>query len=107
MDKEKNDKLGNLLREWQVDATLPEDFKNKVWSRVALAQSKSSPWRAFASWLESSLPRPLPALSYASVLLAFGVVAGVWKGQQDASQFERHLATRYVQSVDPYQSLSR
>ncbi len=45
------------------------------------------------------------AVSYLSVLLVAGVASGYWRGQANTAHTRDQLGSRYLQSVDPYQTL--
>jgi len=46
------------------------------------------------------------ALSAATIGLVLGGFAGAMEAQQQNSQIQQQLATKYVRSVDPYQRVS-
>ena len=98
--------LNKVLRQWTVDAPLPPRFQEQVWQRIERAESAPamSFHSALALWLQNLLPRPKLAYSYAAVLLALGVVAGAWAAQTQNTRMETSLGSRYLQSIDPYQS---
>jgi hypothetical protein len=101
---EPNDPLRDTLREWQVSATLPPRFQERVWQRIAGGEASERPgfWRLLQNWLVTRVPRSAAAAGYVAVLLAMGV-AGHWQGHQKKERVDSQLSQRYVQSVDPYQ----
>ena len=103
---EKGQGLSKILRDWKVSAPLPPRFQEQVWHRIARSEAESSLpfWSGFLNWLEMALPRRAVAASYLSVLLFAGVATGYWHGQEKAAYVQNELGSRYVQSVDPYQS---
>lgn len=98
--------LQQILREWRLTALLPPRFRERVWRRIALAEPHptGAVWGAFRNWVETALLRPAMALGYATVLLAAGLGAGYWHGQQTTARWDATLGLRYVQAVDPYQT---
>ena len=65
-----------------------------------------SPWAVLKAWLAVTLPRPAFAFSYVSVLLVAGLLAGYWHARVDTTKWDKILAGRYVQAVDPFQRSS-
>ena len=102
---EENEALGQVLRQWTVDAPLPRRFQEQVWQRIARAEASAAPgWRVpFSHWLEVVLPRPGFALAYVAVLLVAGVTAGSLAAQVRNSRLETDLSLRYVRALDPFQ----
>jgi len=98
--------LERFLGEWVVDAPLPPRFQEKVWKQVQRAETplQATFWNALRRWLETALPRPQLAFSYAALLLAVGLAAGAWAAQTHNARMEASLGSRYLQSIDPYQS---
>lgn len=103
-NRNKEESLDALLHEWKVSAPLPPRFQQEVWLGIARAGDKTPPafWRPWAAWLEACFSRPTLALSYVAVLLATGVITGVWQVKDRAAQNEARWQARYVQSIDPY-----
>jgi hypothetical protein len=106
---ENETRLRALLREWRVIASLPPRFQEHVWRRIeqADAPSESSPWAVFLHWLVRATARPVPAMAYVTALLMVGLSIGYWHAHQARTQWDRNLAQRYVQAVDPYQASAR
>jgi predicted membrane metal-binding protein len=102
---ERDERLSKTLAAWKVDAPLPPRFQEGVWQRIARSGETPglTPWALFRSWLEAALARRVVAVSYLIVLLAAGLTAGYWSGQQTSRRVEAGLGERYLQSVDPYQ----
>jgi hypothetical protein len=98
--------LRRTLREWTVDAPLPPRFQERVWERIARAETEApaSLWPALSRLVEVVLPRPGFALPYVAVLLALGVAAGSLAAQARTRRVQTDLGLRYVQSVDPYRT---
>jgi len=105
---EDNDPLRKTLLRWEVSTSLPPRFEERVWERISRAtpHGESSVLGVLRKWLETALPRPAIAASYVAILLLGGVAMGYWRGQEKAGQWRHELASRYVQSVDPYQALA-
>ncbi len=102
---EDDEKLSKLLRDWQVEVSLPPRFQQQVWRRIerADAHSKVSLLHAFTHWVESTFMRPALAVSYVAALLLVGLASGYVQAQDKSAQAEARWRTAYVQSVDPYQ----
>ena len=49
--------------------------------------------------------RPSLAISYVTVLLLGGLLAGYWHAQVDNARATQELGARYVQMMAPYQAL--
>ena len=100
----------NILREWTVTSPLPPRFAENVWRRIEDAEnalapaSNPTPWNVLQRWLTEMLRRPAFAVAYASVLLMAGLAAGYWHARVDTASWDKALATRYVQAVDPFQN---
>jgi hypothetical protein len=96
------------LQEWAVTAPLPPRFAEEVWRRIEQAEPAApaallpSVWDVAKAWLVRTLPRPAFAVSYISVLLIAGLVAGYWHARVDTASWDQLLASRYVQAVDPF-----
>jgi hypothetical protein len=102
-----NELLNAALKSWEVAEPLPARFRENVWSRIAASESPAPvrPARkTFEAWLASILLRPAFARAYLAVILFAAVGAGLWFASEKSSQWDRELAAKYVQSVDPYQT---
>lgn len=101
-----SDRLDELLGSWKVEAPLPPRFQEQVWRRIARAEEKPA-WLVSAWVLRlvelgaNLLRKPVGATTYFSVLLALGVLAGVWRSGQYADQTEAAWRTAYLQAVTP------
>ncbi len=98
-----------VLREWKVTSQLPPLFVENVWRRIEKAETAaplaSNPtlWAALKLWLAAMLPRPAFAIPYVSVLLIAGLLAGYWHARAETTSWDKDLARRYFQAVDPFQ----
>ncbi len=102
--------LGGVLKEWQVKASLPPRFQERVWKRIALAEAPAAPRSGVLAWLDglqALLSRPGLAAGYVAVLLALGFGLGWVRGLEKSAQIDETLSSRYVQVMDPYQSVDR
>jgi hypothetical protein len=100
------DPLDEELKSWNVSAPLPPRFQENVWKRVAaLDKSPAVPfWRAFEEQLARAFLRPAFASAYLAVLLVVGLGTGFWQARAKTAEWDKALAEKYVQSVDPYQT---
>ena len=108
MDPNENtpDPLDEKLKTWEVVSPLPPRFQQNVWNQIiAHEKPKALPsfWHRVESWLAPAFLRPPVASAYLAALLAVGIATGYRQARDKTSQWESQLATRYVQSVDPYQ----
>ena len=103
------DALSNVLKEWQTDAALPPGFQQTVWRTID--QKKCIPQHSLKeflhTWLTGFVSRPAVAAAYVGALVFVGVTVGWTQGQRDSSRLEGELASRYVESLDPYQAPRR
>jgi hypothetical protein len=104
------DTLAELLRSWKVEASLPPRFQEQVWRDIARAEEKPA-W-SISAWLLriealgiDLLRKPVGAAVYVSMLLAIGILAGVWRSDHYASQTETAWRKAYLQAVTPTLSL--
>ncbi len=100
--------LRAMLREWRVTTPLPPRFQEQVWRRIEKADTRteSVSWSALVNWLVSVTTRPALAVAYATVLLFAGLGAGYWHARETTANWDRTLAQRYVQAIDPFQQTS-
>ena len=107
---EKDCATDQLLKEWVVKSPLPPRFQEQVWQRITRAEAgpkeSAALWTVLSRWLETSLPRPKFAYSYVAILVVLGLVSGAWAAQREATRINAALGSRYIQSVDPYQTVS-
>ena len=92
-------KLGSLLRESRLAPPLPPRFEEKVWRRIADAESgKSADAPTWLDALAALLLRPRLALAAVAVL----VIAGALSGAREGNQLARLDAqVRYLAAVAP------
>ena len=97
--------LSETLRQWRIKEPLPPRFREQVWQRIATreAQAPEALWIQITAWLARCLARPTLAVSYVTVLLVAGLVAGFWHARVNTTRVSEELGTRYVQTLDPYQ----
>ena len=92
------------LREWQIQDPLPPRFREQVWRRIERVEDHApAPLRTqFLAWIGQGLARPSLAVSYVTLLLLTGLLAGYLQARTDATRAEKALSSRYVQMIDPY-----
>ena len=97
--------LDSVLREWAVKDPLRPRFHEQVWHRItrAEAQDAAGLWGQFVRWLNRAFMRPSVALSYVTVLVLTGVLAGLLQARVERTRTLETLSARYVQVLDPYQ----
>lgn len=102
---DENDRqLRSLLHDWKIEASLPPRFEEQVWRRIAREEVPSiSPLLALKTWLGQFALKPAFALSYATILIMFGLAGGLLQAQAKSHRASEELSARYVQMVDPYQ----
>jgi hypothetical protein len=100
-----DESLRQVLQEWRVETSLPPRFQEGVWRRIELNETRSSGWSSLLSRIVAGIARPSLAASYLVILLLAGVLAGYWQARVSNAHAEQLLSARYVQVVDPYQSL--
>ena len=100
------DPLDEKLKSWQVTAPLPPRFQENVWNRVAaLDRSPAvSIWRTIEDQLARAFLRPAFASAYLALLLVVGLGTGFWQARTKTQEWDKTLAAKYVQAVDPYQT---
>lgn len=98
--------MSSLLSEWQVRSTLPPRFQERVWQRIALAEAGGlrPRWMEWGARLQAFLARPRLAAGSVTALLLLGFAMGWVRGLEQSARMERALSSRYVQTLDPYQS---
>jgi len=108
-ETEKDASLDKALRGWVVDAPLPPRFQEQVWKRISRAEAEPTLLTLLRStlvWFQASLSQPKLALSYVVVLLVVGMAAGSWAAQKQNSRLDESLGSRYLQSINPFQTVS-
>ena len=100
--------LNKALAHWQVNASLPPRFQERVWQRIAReeAQAPLGLWSQVCQRLGAALLRPSLAVSYLALLLAAGLLAGYWHAQVDNARAAHELQSRYVRMVASYEAPS-
>src|SRR4051812_3763735 len=90
--------LRKALQAWELQEPLPPRFGEQVWQRIAReeAERPAGVWSQLTTRLGTALLRPALAVSYVTVLLAGGLLAGYWHAQADNARAEQALGTRYV-----------
>jgi hypothetical protein len=97
-------KLDALLQNWRVDDPLPPGFNRAVWRRIAAhtGPERTSPYQALRAWIAGLFARPAWSIGYALILLSAGLATGYWQATAQTNRWDQRMASRYVQSVDPY-----
>ncbi len=98
--------LHQTLSKWLVqDRHLPPHFGEQVWRRIERIESHASAtlYTQFAAALSNALARPSLALSYLTLLLLAGLLAGYLQARVERAHTVETLSSRYVQMMDPYQ----
>ena len=100
------DPLDDKLKSWKVTLPLPPGFQQNVWNRLTgLDKSPAvSFWGTLEDRLARAFLRPAFASAYLAVLLALGLGTGFWQARAKTEQWDKTLAAKYVQTVDPYQT---
>jgi hypothetical protein len=98
--------LRQTLQQWKVDASLPPRFQEQVWRRIELSEApvELPAWLRLWNRLSAALTRPSLAVSYVTLLLLSGVLAGYLQAHISRTQASGDMAARYVQMVSPFQS---
>jgi hypothetical protein len=107
--KQSDGALCQVLREWKVDSSLPARFQEQVWRRIERAepQVQVPAWVLLWQRLTSALARPSLAVSYVTLLLMTGLLAGYWQARATRAQIDEHMGARYVQVVSSFESPHR
>jgi hypothetical protein len=97
--------LHQALQAWKVQAALPPRFQEGVWQRIERAESETPrpAWLEMFRFLTSLVNRPALAVSYVTVLIIIGLVAGYVEASAANAHTGQMLSARYVQTLDPYQ----
>jgi hypothetical protein len=98
--------LRQVLREWKVESSLPPRFQEQVWRRIEQTESQVQmpAWVLLWQRLNAALARPSLAVSYVTVLLLAGLLAGYWQARATRAQADEQMSARYVQLVSSFQS---
>ena len=110
----KEDPLDSELREklaaWRIEASLPDDFQQQVWKRIAVREAANSgfPWPTGLERL-SMFCQGFTVPRFALTAVVAGLLIGTGTGVVEASRWNsatwNRLETKYVQSIDPYQRI--
>jgi hypothetical protein len=102
--------LREKLAAWRIEASLPDDFQQRVWKRIVVGEAANiDPPRLiwFKGLLESAKRVSAPRLALAAV--AAGLLIGTTTGLVEASRWNsvtlNRLEAKYVQSIDPFQRI--
>jgi hypothetical protein len=98
--------LDQALRAWEVkDRHLPPRFGEQVWRSIERIESQAPAtlWTQFVALLNNALTRPSLALSYLTLLVVAGLLAGYLQARVEKARMVETLSSRYVQMMDPYQ----
>jgi hypothetical protein len=101
--------LREVLHQWKVDAKLPSRFQEQVWRRIERSepQAQVPAWMLLFHRLTAALARPSLAVSYVTILLLAGLLAGYWQVRITRAHNDEILSSRYVQMVAPFQNPHR
>jgi hypothetical protein len=104
--KQSDEALRRVLREWKVEAQLPPRFQEQVWRRVERNESPQATPKWLGLWqrLSTALARPSLAVSYVTVLLLAGLLAGYWQARATRAQVDETMGARYVQMVSMFEN---
>ncbi len=96
--------LRAVLAEWEIKEPLPPRFQEQVWRRIARVEEPgpAQVWTQVAQWIARAFAQPSLAVSYLTMLLVAGLLAGYLQGRQDNNRAQHELSTRYVQMMSPY-----
>jgi hypothetical protein len=104
--------LDKLLAAWQIEVRVPEDFQRQVWKRIETrAPANADP--GWLTWVKSlfvsgaTVSVPRIALAAVSLSVFFGVTTGILEASRWNAATWNRLENQYVQSVDPYQQVTR
>lgn len=99
-------RLREVLATWQVSATSPPRFQERVWQRVERRDSQpaAGPWAQLLQEIAAALSRPRLAVSYVTLLLAGGLLAGLWQAHATNERVSQNLSARYVQMLESFQT---
>ena len=101
--------LRQVLRQWKVDAPLPPRFQEQVWRQIERSETpvRVPAWSLLWDRLNAALARPSLAVSYVTLLLLTGLMAGYWQVRSARAQTDENMGARYVQLVAPFQQPHR
>ena len=98
-------RLDSTLCAWKVKDPLPPRFCEQVWRRIERSEALGPEglWHEVKRRLALALTRPSVALSYVTLLVLAGVLAGLLQARVEQTRTQEELSARYVQTLDPYQ----
>jgi hypothetical protein len=101
-----DENLRQVLHQWQVEAQLPPRFQEEVWRRIERSEAPAQvpAWLLLWQRLTAALARPSLAVSYVTLLLLTGLLAGYWQARVTRAQADEAMGARYVQLVAPFQN---
>jgi predicted lysophospholipase L1 biosynthesis ABC-type transport system permease subunit len=104
----RDERLHQVLEEWQVHQSLPPRFGEQVWRRIARAEVRQpeSLWNQVLERVAGAFLRPSLAVGYVAALVLAGLLAGSWHARQNNAQVTEELGARYLQMMDPYHLLA-
>ena len=102
--------LREKLAAWRIEGSLPDDFQQQVWKRIAVREAANSglSWSSlFERLLIFGQGFSVPRLTLTVVLVGLfvGTVSGVVQASRWNSTTWNRLEAKYVQSIDPYQRI--
>ena len=100
-----NQSSRDSLRAWRVETPLPRTFKCDVWRKIGERRKQLHYWDAFQDWLLALVERPTPALACVALVMILGGSSGYLVGARHKNHETAGLLSKYVQAVDPYQTL--
>ena len=101
--KQDDEALSRALQDWKVKAPLPPRFQERVWRRIEGNETREPGWIVFFRRISASISRPSLAVSYVTILLLAGLLAGYRQVRVTRAHADEAMGARYVQMVDPYQ----
>ena len=101
--------LRQVLHQWKFGAHLPAHFQERVWRQIERteAQVHVPGWMLLWYRLTEALARPSLAVSYVTLLMLAGLLAGYWQVRSARAQTDENMGARYVQLVAPFQQPHR
>ena len=103
-EMDNNNLVDKALSSWEVQDPLPPRFAEQVWRRIERLESRGTLWQQFSVRVTAIFLKPSVAVSYATILLAAGLLAGYLQARGEKMRTAENLGDRYVQVIDPYQT---
>lgn len=100
------DDLDALLKQWDEEPPLNENLKNKVWMRVASANSQQTFFKRILTQIELAFRKPLVAAAFLGICVAFGLLIGDLRVNQIKQDHMAVLAQQYINLIEPTNDLS-